>query len=64
MKQTSWTPLIVLLIILMMVWGAWTLGVKAGVEECNRVDDTGKLIYRDSFICATSHGERIKYEGN
>ena len=52
--------LIILLIILMMITGAWILGVKAGVSECNRKDDTGKLIYRNSWVCNNFEGERIK----
>mgnify|MGYP001606481741 CR=1 FL=1 len=61
MKQdTSWTPLIVLVIILAMVWGSFELGVLATIDSCNTKDEFGQFIHRDSWVCDTRHGERVK----
>jgi hypothetical protein len=58
-QNQSLTPLIVIGVVLVTIYVLFIISTQLIVDQCNRKDEFGQLVYKESFICATSHGERI-----
>ena len=39
-----------------------TMSQEAVIDECNRTDKYGELVYQDSWVCSNRYGERIVYK--